>query len=201
LDLPPLSLSFILILSFLEQFQQVLFHFHAWIQNTSTIFALFSHFLLPSPLPLVPIPGEELFCLLVLHLLKNNISGSLVILFRINILFSYFIVTFPYVCVCVCLCITPEIGSSLLLFSLLPHSPSYGVFNRFQSSIFILVWKVHQLYSFFLISSVTFPIHKCHALNMTCFMFLLFFIKVSFHCSLGILPWNFTSKYIGLLSV
>jgi hypothetical protein len=53
LPLPPLS--------FLEQFQQVLFfYFHLWIQNTFTIFTLISLFLVPTPLPLVPTPGKDL---------------------------------------------------------------------------------------------------------------------------------------------
>jgi hypothetical protein len=56
---------------FLEQFQQVLlFYFHIWIQNASTIFTLIHLFLLPSPLLLVLLP----FYLPILHFLKVYIE-------------------------------------------------------------------------------------------------------------------------------
>jgi hypothetical protein len=46
----------------LEQFQQLsLLHFHTW--NISTIFTLLCPFFIPSPLPLVLTPGQDLFYL------------------------------------------------------------------------------------------------------------------------------------------
>jgi hypothetical protein len=50
----PLHLS---LLSLLPPSQVSLFHFHTWIHNISTIFALLYPFLMPSPLSLIPIPG------------------------------------------------------------------------------------------------------------------------------------------------
>jgi hypothetical protein len=54
LDSPPPSLPLIPLPPFLEQFQQVSFCFHTWIQNVSTIFTLLRPFLMLPPSHLYP---------------------------------------------------------------------------------------------------------------------------------------------------
>jgi hypothetical protein len=74
----PPSFSLTPLLPYLKQCQQVSsFYFHTWIQNTSTIFSLLHHFLIPFSLPLVPTSGHKLLYLPVLRLLKKNTFVSL----------------------------------------------------------------------------------------------------------------------------
>jgi hypothetical protein len=62
---------------FLEQFQQVsLFNFYTRIKGVSTIFTFLYPLYLPSPFPLASFPGQDLFCLFVILLLKCILMGQ-----------------------------------------------------------------------------------------------------------------------------
>jgi hypothetical protein len=121
---------------------------HSWNSFNMSHFSIFIHeyiifhhihpptpFPYVLPLPLVPTPRQDLFCLPVLCFGKKRKHTHL-FLYK-EFLFDIFMY----------LCITTQIGSSPLFFSSAPLIPSYGDFNRFKNSLLILVQKVHQPYS------------------------------------------------------
>jgi hypothetical protein len=92
-------------------------------------------------------------------------------------------------------CIVPLIGSFPPLFSLVPYSPSYGDFNRFQCSIFIQ--KVHQPYSpsllffiYFLFPTSDLPLTQPVLCSCPSLFRCLFIVQWEF--CLSLLPVNIT---------